>query len=159
MSLPKESAPRQTNARRVGTSTQSDAAYGQEGRAFARAWRAFNGLPPSCAPTPRVNAFMALLEGAVLEDADELTKNPTARQALVELTVCARWRPQDTMKEKPQWPDDLDVGAVEAFEEARRMPPGQDQPAGVKTRRREPVGAEYRLVPTFLPHICELTRV
>ena len=44
--------PRQTNARRAGTSTQSDAAYGQEGRvegrAFARAWRAFNGLPPSC---------------------------------------------------------------------------------------------------------------
>lgn len=35
------------------------------------------------------NAFMGLLEAAVLEDADELTKNPTARQALVDLTAHA----------------------------------------------------------------------
>jgi hypothetical protein len=35
------------------------------------------------------NAFMAVLEAAVLEDADELAKNPAARQALVELTAQA----------------------------------------------------------------------
>jgi hypothetical protein len=35
------------------------------------------------------NAFMALLEAAVLEDADELPKNPAARQALVVLTAHA----------------------------------------------------------------------
>ena len=35
------------------------------------------------------NAFMALLEAAVLEDADELAKNSVARQALVELTAHA----------------------------------------------------------------------
>jgi hypothetical protein len=35
------------------------------------------------------NAFMGLLEAAVLEDADELTKNPTARQALIDLTAHA----------------------------------------------------------------------
>jgi ABC-type transport system involved in cytochrome c biogenesis ATPase subunit len=35
------------------------------------------------------DAFMALLETAVLEDADELAKNPAARQALVELTAHA----------------------------------------------------------------------
>jgi hypothetical protein len=35
------------------------------------------------------NAFMGLLEAAVLEDADELTKNPAARQALVDLTAHA----------------------------------------------------------------------
>jgi hypothetical protein len=35
------------------------------------------------------NAFMGLLEAAVLEDADELTKNPAARQALLDLTAHA----------------------------------------------------------------------
>jgi hypothetical protein len=35
------------------------------------------------------NAFMGLLEAAVLENADELTKNPAARQALVDLTAHA----------------------------------------------------------------------
>jgi hypothetical protein len=35
------------------------------------------------------NAFMGLLEAAVLEDADELAKIPAARQALVELTAHA----------------------------------------------------------------------
>jgi hypothetical protein len=35
------------------------------------------------------NAFMGLLEAAVLEDADELTKNSAARQALVDLTAHA----------------------------------------------------------------------
>jgi len=35
------------------------------------------------------NAFMALLEAAVLEDADGLAKNPAARQSLVELTAHA----------------------------------------------------------------------
>ena len=35
------------------------------------------------------NAFMGILEAAVLEDADELTKNLAARQALVDLTAHA----------------------------------------------------------------------
>jgi hypothetical protein len=35
------------------------------------------------------NAFVGLLEGAVLEDAGELTKNPSARQALIDLTAHA----------------------------------------------------------------------
>jgi hypothetical protein len=34
-------------------------------------------------------AFLGLLEAAILEDADELAKNPAARQALVELTAHA----------------------------------------------------------------------
>jgi hypothetical protein len=34
---------------------------------------------------------------------------------------------EDAVKEKPQWPDDLDVGAVEAFNEAYRMAPGQER--------------------------------
>jgi len=59
MSLPKESARQNQRARRVGTSAQSDAAYGQEGRVEAALLReaVTSRKRPSCLAQSELQEF------------------------------------------------------------------------------------------------------